>query len=118
MANTAKKLTKPQRIEAKMSEGMSRIDAEMAVNDEMYAEERRKLRARKSREQTRVDARVLQLVKTTQPDLYEELRSEAEVQMKQEAAERGVPKSAPAAEIEQPQESEAWDQFREQRSAS
>lgn len=80
------RMTKTQRVAEKVVEGMSHVDAEIAVIDEMHAERRAALVRVKQKEDKGVESMIASLVKSMHPQVYAEVREEAVAQ--REAARR------------------------------
>ncbi|WP_162986171.1 hypothetical protein [Corynebacterium xerosis] len=68
---TKKKQTKSERIDEKMATGLSRLDAEIEVAREDAAEKISRLEKRQAREQARIEARAVDVLKRDHVEVWE-----------------------------------------------
>lgn len=69
--------TKRERIAEKVAEGMSHIDAQIAVAKEDAAATVKKLEAKKAREQKRIDTAAVEIIKTRFSDVWAQAQDAA-----------------------------------------
>lgn len=69
--------TKSERIAEKVAEGMTHIDAQIAVAKEDAAATVKKLEAKKAREQKRIDAAAVEIIRREFPDVWAQAQDAA-----------------------------------------
>ncbi len=71
------KMTRTERVAAKVAAGLSNLDAEIVVEEELHAEKIERLKAAKAAEDEAVRAMVAGIVEELHPDIYAEALAEA-----------------------------------------
>lgn len=66
----AKKMTKQERIDQKIADGLSRLDAEIEIAKEDAAERIARLERRQARERARIEARAVDVLKRDHGDVW------------------------------------------------
>lgn len=99
---STKKMTKTERVQQKIAEGMSHIDAEVAVAQELHREEMATLKARAQREQKRIDALIPGIIQERWPDVYEQAAAEARERHEQARARRASARRGTATRSAEP----------------
>lgn len=84
-----KRKTKKQRLDEKVAAGLSRIEAEIEVEQEDSRKRLAKLKEQAAAEQRKVDGIVLELLKKEQEEVFEKLERKARKQLREETALRG-----------------------------
>lgn len=93
----AKKLTKQQRIDAKVAGGVSRLDAEIEIAKEDADERIARLRRRQEREQKRIDARAVEIIERDHAELWADAQRQARVEIEAERDKRSAARRRAAA---------------------
>lgn len=68
------RLTKAQRIEEKVNEGMTRLEAEIEVEQEDFQARIEKLKAEQEEEQRKINEKMLDLLEEEHPDIHAKLK--------------------------------------------
>lgn len=84
------KLTKTERIAQKVAEGMTNIEAEIAVTDEIHAEKKEQLLKQLEREETVIAEMAVDVVRKAYPDVYAQALAEARELREKQKAERNA----------------------------
>lgn len=92
--------TKSERIAEKTAEGMTHIEAEIAIAREDAAAKIKKLEAKQKREQKRIDTAAVEIIKTRFPDVWAQAQDAAREEITgtrtaQEDVVPAVPEMAP-----------------------
>ncbi|MEJ6549495.1 hypothetical protein PQI66_08060 [Corynebacterium sp. USCH3] len=83
-----KKLTKTQRIEQKVDDGLSRVEAELAVAREDAEAMVARAEARAKKEQAKVDAAAVEIIRENHPDVWEQATDMARAELEAKSAAR------------------------------
>lgn len=83
-----KKMTKAERLEQKITDGMSRLDAELEVAREDAQALVARAEARAKREHARIEAAAVEIVKDLYPDTWAEVTATARDQLEAQRAQR------------------------------
>ena len=94
----AKKLTKQERIDQKIADGLSRLDAEIEIAKEDAAEKIARLERRQARERARIDARAVEIIKRDFADAWAQAEDAARTELDAERAKRSEARRRAAAE--------------------
>ncbi|MDK8768951.1 hypothetical protein QP932_10655 [Corynebacterium freneyi] len=92
-----KKMTKQQRIDAKVSDGLSRLDAEIEIAKEDAAEKIAKLERRQARERARIEARAVEIIRRDFADAWAQAEAAARAELDAERAKRSEARRRAAA---------------------
>ena len=84
----AKKMTKRERIEQKIADGLSRLDAEIEIAKEDAAERIARLERRQARERARIEARVVEIIRRDLADVWARAEDAARAELDAERAKR------------------------------
>ncbi|MGN0094844.1 MAG: hypothetical protein ACI38U_02165 [Corynebacterium sp.] len=97
----AKKLTKRERIDAKVADGMDHLAAQMAVAEEDHAEKMKKLEAKQKREQARIDEIAVGIVRKNFPEQWAEAQELAREQVEEQRTKRAAAASKQQSPVDQ-----------------
>lgn len=84
----AKKMTKRERIEQKIADGLSRLDAEIEIAKEDAAERIARLERRQARERARIEARAVEIIRRDLADVWAQAEDAARAELDAERAKR------------------------------
>ena len=84
----AKKPTKKQRIEQKITDGMYRLDAELEVAREDAQALVARAEARAKRERAKVDAAAVEIIRESHPEIWEQATDMARAELEAKSAAR------------------------------
>ncbi|UBI07701.1 hypothetical protein LA329_05235 [Corynebacterium falsenii] len=84
----AKKMTKRERIEQKIADGLSRLDAEIEIAKEDAAERIARLERRQARERARIEARAVEIIRRDFADAWTHAEDAARAELDAERAKR------------------------------
>lgn len=80
--------TKAQRIKEKVDSGMTRLDAEIAVEQEDYDARMQKLEAAKAEQDQKINDRILELLEDQHGEIFADLKDQALVEMRADEEKR------------------------------
>lgn len=83
-----KKITKAARIEQKVNSGLSRVEAELAVAREDAEAMVARAEARAKKEQAKVDAAAVELIRENHPEVWEQATDLARAELEAKSAAR------------------------------
>ena len=84
----ARKMTKQERIDAKVAAGLSRLDAEIEIAKEDAAERIARLERRQARERARIEARAVEIIRRDFADAWTHADDAARAELDAERAKR------------------------------
>ena len=109
----AKKMTKQERIDQKIADGLSRLDAEIEIAKEDAAERIARLERRQAREQKRIDARAVEIIERDHAELWGDAQRQARVEIEAERDKRSAARrraaAAPTPDAQQPAHDGGYD---------
>lgn len=109
----AKKMTKQERIDAKVAAGLSRLDAEIEIAKEDADERIARLRRRQEREQKRINARAVEIIERDHAELWADAQRQARVEIEAERDKRSAARrraaAAPTPDVQQPAHDGGYD---------